>query len=45
VWALLQAVNVLDLAEGLVEDEQRAELVEVAHGYWRWLTEATFFNP
>lgn len=45
VWALLQAVDVLDLAEGLVEDEQRAELVEVAHGYWRWLTEATFFNP
>lgn len=45
VWALLQAVNVLDLAEGLVEGEQRAELLEVAHGYWRWLTEATFFNP
>ncbi|MFG2550857.1 hypothetical protein [Streptomyces sp. NPDC048581] len=45
VWALLQAVNVLDLAEGLVQDEQRAELVEVAHGYWHWLTEATFFNP
>ncbi|MFE7271666.1 hypothetical protein [Streptomyces sp. NPDC057623] len=44
-WALLQAVNVLDLAEGLVEGEQRAELLEVAHGYWRWLTEATFFNP
>ncbi|WP_217206860.1 hypothetical protein [Streptomyces sp. AC550_RSS872] len=45
VWALLQAVNVLDLAEGLVEGEQRAELLDVAHGYWRWLTEATFFNP
>ncbi|MFC8242560.1 hypothetical protein [Streptomyces chartreusis] len=45
VWALLQSVNLLDLAEGLVEDEQRAELVRVARGYWRWLTEATFFNP
>ncbi|WP_128375801.1 hypothetical protein [Streptomyces cavernae] len=45
VWALLQTVNVLDTADGLVDDGQRAELVEVAHGYWRWLTETTFFNP
>ncbi|MCX5358764.1 hypothetical protein OG864_08635 [Streptomyces sp. NBC_00124] len=45
VWALLQAVNVLDAADGLVDDAQRVELVEVARGYWRWLTEATFFNP
>ncbi|MDC2960095.1 hypothetical protein PO587_37280 [Streptomyces gilvifuscus] len=45
VWALLQAVNVLDTAEGLVDDEQRVALLELAHGYWRWLTEATFFNP
>ncbi|MFB7507764.1 hypothetical protein [Streptomyces broussonetiae] len=45
VWALLQAVNVLDQAEGLLGDEQLAELRQVAHGYWRWLTEATFFNP
>ncbi|MFD4504940.1 hypothetical protein [Streptomyces sp. NPDC058457] len=45
VWALLQAVNILDLADGLVDDGQRAELLEVARGYWRWLTEATFFNP
>lgn len=45
VWALLQAVNVLDAADGLVEDALRVELVEVARGYWRWLTEATFFNP
>ncbi|MGQ4387849.1 hypothetical protein [Streptomyces sp. SAS_270] len=44
-WALLQAVNVLDMTDGLIEDDQRAQLVEVAHGYWRWLTEATFFNP
>lgn len=44
-WALLQAVNLLDTADGLVADDQRAELVEVARGYWRWLTEATFFNP
>ncbi|MEU6911278.1 hypothetical protein ABZ935_39030 [Streptomyces coeruleorubidus] len=45
VWALLQAVNVLDAADGLVDDAQRARLVEVAHGYWRRLTEVTFFNP
>ncbi|WP_367326055.1 hypothetical protein [Streptomyces sp. HUAS ZL42] len=45
VWALLQAVNVLDAANGLVDDAQRAELLRTAHGYWRWLTEATFFNP
>jgi hypothetical protein len=45
VWALLQAVNILDLADGLVDDGQRTELVELGRGYWRWLTEATFFNP
>lgn len=45
VWALLQAVNVLDAADGLVDDAQRAELLDVARGYWSWLTEATFFNP
>ncbi|MFE9453672.1 hypothetical protein [Streptomyces sp. NPDC006739] len=45
VWALLQAVDVLDAADGLLDDGQRAALLEVAHGYWRWLTEATFFNP
>ncbi|MFC9927664.1 hypothetical protein [Streptomyces sp. NPDC127190] len=45
VWALLQAVNVLDAADGLLDDGQRTELLELAHGYWRWLTEATFFNP
>ncbi|MDR6975855.1 hypothetical protein J2X68_002543 [Streptomyces sp. 3330] len=45
VWALLQAVDVLDLADGLVPDDQRAALLDVARGYWSWLTEATFFNP
>ncbi|MGW2889498.1 hypothetical protein ACWDDN_30140 [Streptomyces griseoruber] len=50
VWALLQAVNLLDAldtADGgaLAGDGQRAELLEVARGYWSWLTEATFFNP
>ncbi|XUL86040.1 hypothetical protein ACQ86D_04465 [Streptomyces galilaeus] len=44
-WALLQAVNILDATDGLVDDEQRTAVVELAHGYWRWLTEATFFNP
>ncbi|MGY6023333.1 hypothetical protein [Streptomyces spinosirectus] len=45
VWALLQAVNILDAPDGLVDVEQRAQLLDVAGGYWRWLTEATFFNP
>ncbi|MEU2423308.1 hypothetical protein ABZ619_20175 [Streptomyces sp. NPDC007851] len=45
VWALLQAVDLLDLSDGLVDDGQRTELLELARGYWRWLTEATFFNP
>ncbi|GGI96386.1 hypothetical protein [Streptomyces brasiliensis] len=45
VWALLQAVDLLDMADGLLDGEQRAELGVLAHGYWRWLTEATFFNP
>ncbi|MCG7208113.1 hypothetical protein [Streptomyces arenae] len=45
VWALLQAVDILDLSDGLVDDGQRAELLALARGYWRWLTEATFFNP
>jgi len=44
-WALLQAVNVLDLTEGLIADDQRAELIDVAHGYWRWLTDVAYFNP
>ncbi|AQS71536.1 hypothetical protein [Streptomyces pactum] len=45
VWALLQAVNVLDAADGLVDEEQYRELLGVAGGYWRWLTQATVFNP
>ncbi|MFC3572271.1 hypothetical protein ACFOZ0_03010 [Streptomyces yaanensis] len=45
VWALLQAVNILDAPDGLIDIDQRAGLLEVARGYWRWLTEATFFNP
>lgn len=45
VWALLQTVNVLDAADGLLDDEPVSALRELAHGYWHWLTEATFFNP
>jgi hypothetical protein len=45
VWALLQAVNILGTADPIVPDEDRRELVELAHGYWLWLTDATFFNP
>ncbi|MGW4567472.1 hypothetical protein ACWEN3_35490 [Streptomyces sp. NPDC004561] len=45
VWALLQAVNVLDSADGLLDEQQYGRLRELAYGYWRWLTEATFFNP
>lgn len=45
VWALLQAVTILDAPDGLVDTGRRAQLLDVARGYWRWLTEATFFNP
>ncbi|MGW3915729.1 hypothetical protein ACWEBX_30005 [Streptomyces sp. NPDC005070] len=45
VWALLQALNLLDAGDGILDAEQRGELVELAHGYWRRLTEVTFFNP
>jgi len=45
VWALLQLVNVVEVGDRIIEDELRYELGELALGYWRWLTEATFFNP
>lgn len=45
VWAMLHAVNVLDLGEGLLTDEQYAQVRELAIGYWRWLTETSLFNP
>ncbi|GAA2659262.1 hypothetical protein [Streptomyces vastus] len=45
VWALLQAVNLLDAADDLIDDDQHRELLDVAGGYWHWLTEATVFNP
>jgi hypothetical protein len=45
VWALLHAVNVLDLGRPLLTDRQYGELTEVAVGFWRWLTEASLFNP
>ncbi|WP_210594217.1 hypothetical protein [Streptomyces sp. GESEQ-35] len=45
VWALLQLVNVVETASSLIDDETRHELIQLGHGYWRWLTEATFFNP
>ena len=45
VWAMLHAVNILDLGEGLLTDEQYAQVRELAIGYWRWLTETSLFNP
>ncbi|WP_208630556.1 hypothetical protein [Amycolatopsis kentuckyensis] len=45
VWAMLHAVNVLELGEGLLTEEQYAAVTELALGYWRWLTEASMFNP
>ncbi|MFE9675573.1 hypothetical protein ACFYO5_15835 [Streptomyces sp. NPDC006259] len=45
VWALLQTVDVTETAADLLDDELRHEMLQLAHGYWRWLTEATFFNP
>src|SRR5207245_4001130 len=45
VWAMLHAVNVLDLGSGLLTEDQYAEVTELAVGYWRWLTEVSVFNP
>ncbi|MEV7094600.1 hypothetical protein AB0M80_17370 [Amycolatopsis sp. NPDC051045] len=45
VWAMLHAVDVLELGEGLLTGAQYAEVTELALGYWRWLTEASVFNP
>jgi hypothetical protein len=45
VWALLHAVNILDLGRPVLTDRQYTELTEVAVGFWRWLTEASLFNP
>lgn len=45
VWALLQAVNLLDAADGLLGAAHRAALTGLARGYWRRLTEITWFNP
>ncbi len=44
-WAMLHAVNVLDFGEGLLTEDQYAEVTELAIGYWRWLTEVSMFNP
>ncbi|MBP2330497.1 hypothetical protein JOF56_010882 [Kibdelosporangium banguiense] len=45
VWAMLHAVNVLELGQGLCTRSQYAELTEVTRGFWHWLTEASLFNP
>jgi hypothetical protein len=45
VWAMLHAVNVLELGEGLLTSEQYTQVGELATGYWRWLTEVSLFNP
>jgi len=44
-WAMLHAVNIVELGEGLLTDKQYAEVTELALGYWTWLTEASIFNP
>ncbi|MFS8097594.1 hypothetical protein LFM09_10695 [Lentzea alba] len=45
VWALLHAVNVLEFGREVITETQWAALSELAVGYWRWLTEASMFNP
>jgi hypothetical protein len=45
VWALLHAVNVLEFGREVITEAQWAALAEVATGYWRWLTDASLFNP
>lgn len=45
VWALLHAVNVLELGREVISSDQWTELAAVATGFWRWLTEASMVNP
>lgn len=45
VWALLHAVNVLEFGREVITDDQCTALADVATGFWRWLTEASVFNP
>lgn len=45
VWAMLHAVNIVELGDGLLTGEQYAQVVELAVGYWSWLTEVSVFNP
>lgn len=45
VWALLHAVNVLEFGREVISEEQYGALAEVATGFWRWLTDASLFNP
>jgi len=45
VWALLHAVNVLEFGREVITEEQYAALADVATGFWRWLTDASLFNP
>ncbi|MCL2730427.1 MAG: hypothetical protein FWE15_10440 [Actinomycetia bacterium] len=45
VWALLHVANVLQYGDGLLRDDQRAALVELGQGYWKWLTKVSQFNP
>ncbi|PWK81399.1 hypothetical protein C8D88_11721 [Lentzea atacamensis] len=45
VWALLHAVNVLEFGREVITETQWTRLAEVATGFWRWLTEASMFNP
>ncbi|GAB2807341.1 hypothetical protein [Lentzea nigeriaca] len=45
VWALLHAVNVLEFGREVITEAQWTALAEVATGFWRWLVEASMFNP
>lgn len=45
VWALLHAVNVLEIGREVITEAQWTALADVATGYWRWLTDASVFNP
>lgn len=45
VWALLHLVTLLDLGPEPLTGPQYAATTDLAIGYWRWLTEASLFNP
>jgi len=45
VWALLHTANVLQYGDGLLRPDQLSALENLGVGYWKWLTQASQYNP